>query len=191
MPDPIPPAPPTPPTPDPGTPPGPPTPTTPPEAPKNFTEWLEKQDAIVRGLYDTEVQGLKSALKSERDARGTLEKDLRDAAAKAEKGSEAEKQLTGMADRVAESDGKAAFYEAAHGVGVTNLKLAYLVAKQDELFDRKGNPDFEALKKGYPELFGKPGAPPPPPGNAGAGTGGTPPAKQGMNEFIRAAAGIK
>lgn len=159
------------------------------EAPQSFAEWLEKQDATIKGLYDSETKGLKTALDSERTSRKDLEKQLRDAAAKLEKGSEAEKQLTDMADKVAESDGKADFYEAAHGQGVTNLKLAYLVAKQDQLFDRKGNPDFEALKRGYPELFGKPGTPPP--GNAGAGTGAPPPKKQDMNAFIRAAAGIK
>lgn len=190
MPDPIPPTPPTPPAPSDGTPPAP-TPAPPAEPPKSFSEWLEKQDATVKGLYESETKGLKSALDKERTTNSEREKQLRDLATKAEKGSEAEKQLVAMADDLADASSERDFFEAAHGQGVTNLKLAYIVAKQFHLFDRKGNPDFGALKEGYPELFGKPGAPSLPPGNAGTGTGVPIPAKTSMNSFIRAAAGLK
>ncbi len=154
---------------------------------QTFENWLAGQPDQVKTLLDGHVKGLKSALESERDARKGLEKQLRDLAAKVEKGSEAEKSLTGMADRVAEGDRRVDFYEEAHAAGVTNLKLAYTVAVQDEMFDRKGRVNFEEMKKQYPELFG--GRPAAAKGNAGAGTQGGQGTKGGMNEFIRRSAG--
>lgn len=154
--------------------------------PLEYDAWLSSQPDEVKTLLDGHTKGLKSALDSEREARKNLEKQARDLAGKAEKGSEAEKQLTELANTIAESDRRGDFYEAAHAAGVSNLKLAYTVAVQDEMFDKRGNVDFEALKKVYPELFGGRKAPD---GNAGNGTGNNKPAGKSMNDFIRTAAG--
>lgn len=154
-----------------------------------FDGWLEKQPDKVKGLLDTHTKGLKNALDSERESRKKLEKDLRDLAGKAEAGSEAQKQLTGMADQITEADRRADFYEAAHAAGVSNLKLAYMVSTADNLFDRRGNPDFEALKTAYPELFG--GKAKAPVGNAGSGTGDNKKMGRSMNDYIRTASGRK
>ncbi|MBM3122831.1 MAG: hypothetical protein FJZ97_11715 [Chloroflexi bacterium] len=156
--------------------------------PPTFETWLEGQSDEVKGLLDSHTQGLRSALESERGSRKDLEKQVRDLAGKADAGSEAQAQLTKLADGMAEADRRADFYEAAHGAGITNLKLAYTVAVQDEMFNRRGGLDFEAMKAAYPELFA--GARlARPPGNAGAGTGGDQPRTVGMNDFIRRAAG--
>jgi len=158
------------------------------EKPQTFEAWLEGLTPEAKVLLDTHTAGLKSALDSERGTRKDLEKQVRDLAGKAEKGSEAQTELTRVADGLAEADRKTDFYEAAHAAGVNNLKLAYTVAVQDDMFDRRGGVNFEALKTAYPQLFG--GTPAAPPGNAGAGTGTQPPApKGGMNEFIRRQAG--
>lgn len=154
-----------------------------------FDSWLEKQPDQVRGLLDSHTKGLKNALDSERESRKKLEKDLRDLAGKAEAGSEAQKQLTQMADQITEADRRADFYEAAHAAGVSNLKLAYMVSTADNLFDRRGNPDFEALKSSYPELFG--GKTKAPAGNAGSGTGDNKKIGRSMNDYIRTASGRK
>jgi hypothetical protein len=106
-------------------------------------------------------------------------------AKKAEAGSETQTQLTQMADRVSEADRKTDFYEDAHAAGVTNLKLAYLVAVQDELFGKNGAVNFAAMKQQYPELFGGGKLPA---GNAGTG-GNTGPQGRSMNEFIRRSSG--
>src|SRR5574343_414427 len=90
-------------------------------------ERLGAQDETVRGLYDDHVKGLKGALTSERASRREVEKQLRDLAGKAEKGSESEARLTQMADELGEARMQAEFYEAAHDAGVRNLRLAYLV----------------------------------------------------------------
>jgi hypothetical protein len=151
-----------------------------------YETWIQTQDETIRGMLEGHERGLRNALESERTSRKDLEKQLRDLAGKAEKGSEAEKSLTEMADKVASSDRRADFYEEAHAAGVTNLRLAYLVAEQDELIDKKGQMNFEELKKKYPELFGA--QKPIPKGNAGSGTQ-TPPPGATMNDFIRAASG--
>lgn len=153
-----------------------------------FEKWLEGQDDATKGLLDGHVKGLKSALKSERDARSDAEKSVRDLAKKAEKGSEAQKELTEVADNLAEESRRADFYESAHGEGVVNLKLAYVVAVQDEMFDNRGNVNFVRMKETYPELFGKPARKPE--GGAGDGTGDDGISrKPSMNMFIRRQAG--
>lgn len=154
--------------------------------PIDFDTWLAEQPDEIKMLLETHTKGLRSALSNERETRSKLERDLRATAKKAEQGSEMEAQLTRLADQVAESDRKADFYEAAHAAGVANLKLAYLVAAQDDMFDRHGRVNFETMKQSYPELFG--GTVKPPRANAGDGRETQPPAA-GMNAFIRQAAG--
>lgn len=157
------------------------------DPPLAFDDWIKGQPENVRTMLDGHTRGLKTALDKERDDRKKLEKDLRDLAGKAEKDSDAQKRLTEMADQLGEADRRADFYEAAHAAGISNLKLAYTVAVQDEMFDRKGNVNFEEIKRSYPELFG--GATKKPAGNAGEGTNNNQPAGKGMNDFIRRAAG--
>ena len=81
---------------------------------------------------------------------------------------------------------KAAFNEDASRpeVGCSNPKAAYALATAEDLFDRQGRPDWNALKQAAPELFRKPG-----PGNSdgGAGNGNQP--HLTMNDIIRRAAG--
>ena len=156
------------------------------QTPPTFDAWLSGQDDGVKGLIDGHVKGLRTALESERGERKNLEKQVRDLAKASDKDSDAQKRLTEIADQLSETDRRAGFYESAHAAGVTNLKLAYTVAVQDEMFDRHGNANMERLKQAYPELFG--GArQTTPAGNAGAGHNTQP--AGGMNDFIRRAAG--
>ena len=151
-----------------------------------FEDWVKEQDEPVKNMLDGHTKGLKSALVSERENRKSLEKQLRELATKAEKGSEAEQRLTQLADELTEESRRADFNEAAHAAGVTNLKLAYLAAIKDDLFDRKGEVNFEGLKKVYPELFGGRKLPR---GDAGTGRENGQPASADMNQFIRRSAG--
>lgn len=147
-----------------------------------FETFIAKQPDDVKALLDSHTNGLKSALETERETRKGLEKQMRDLATKAEKGSDAEKQLTALADQMATADRRASFYEEAHTAGVTNLKLAFMVATTDELFDKKGAVNFVDLKKTYPELFGAKKAPS---GNAAEGTETEPTSASTMDDFIR------
>jgi len=153
-------------------------------------KWETWHDALpepAKKLVADHVSGLKTALASERDARGTAEEDLRKVAADLEKGSDAQKKVLKLADDVAAGDRKADFYEDAHKASVTNLKLAFHIATTEDLFDKRGIVDFEKMKKDYPELFGKKKIPD---GSAGDGTDGKPPGGEpDMNYLIRRKAG--
>jgi len=130
---------------------------------------------------------LKKALDSERDARKEKEESLRKVAGELEKGSEAQKKVLELADSEAAANLKADFYEDAHGKNVSDLRLAYLAAKEADLFDRKGNCDFEKLKELHPGLFAKKFVPE---GGGGEGTGSRDiPKNVSMNDMIRKKAG--
>lgn len=154
-----------------------------------FEVWIKDQPEAVKTLLEGQQRGVKSALDNERDARKALEKQLRDLAGKAEKGSELEKQLNELIGQQAQAEARAAFYEDAHAAGITNLKLAWIVAGSDGLIDSRGRVDFAGMKQRYPELFGA--ATRTAPGNAGSGTHQPGTGARSMNEFIRAAAGRK
>lgn len=148
-----------------------------------FDTWIAGQDASVKTLLEGHAKGLKSALDSERESRKSLEKQLKDLAGKAEKGSELEKQLGELLSQQQGAQTRAEFYEAAHAAGVSNLKLAYVVASQEGLIDQKGRVNFDEMKKQFPELFGA--SPKPAPGNAGTGTNNQLSDRTSMDEFIR------
>ena len=150
-----------------------------------YDTWIKDQKPEIVSMLDSNIKNLKTALESERGIRADTEKKLRDLAKVAEKGSDAEKKLTEMADQFAAADRRADFYEEAHKAGVVNLKLAFLVAAQDELFDNKGRINFDGMKKDYPELFGGSNMPE---GNPGSGTGGQNTGAATMDDLIR---GIK
>lgn len=119
----------------------------------DFEAYLAKQAEPVKKLYETHTQGLKSALETERTSRKEAERQLRELAKKAESGSEAQKQLTDMAERMATTERMNQFYAAAHAAGVKNLRLAYLAASEAKLISEQGEVDFAKMKESYPELF--------------------------------------
>jgi hypothetical protein len=155
--------------------------------PPTFDTWLAGQDETVKGLLAQHTQGLKSALDAERTQRGDLAKQVRDLAAKAEEGSELKKSLTEALAKIDQSDRRIAFVEEAitPAVSCRNIKAAWALALAEGLFDKRGNPDWAALKAAAPELFGVPTTP----GHAGVGTGAPQQTAPGMNDFIRRAAG--
>jgi hypothetical protein len=140
-----------------------------------------------RGVYEAHTQGLRSALENERGQRRTLAGQLREATAGLEEGSVARTQLEEATAALEQAEQRATFAEEAVGQGVTNARLAWLAALEIEAFDRRGLPNWDALRKGFPELFGRLGAAPA--GNAGRGTGGEPPGGASMNTFIRRSTG--
>ena len=155
--------------------------------PPTFDDWLKGQDDTVKGLIDSHISGLQSALKSERETRKDLEKQVRDLAGKAEKGSEAEKQLTELADKLSATDKRVTAYESLSAAGCSNLKLAWLAASESGLIDGQGNVSMEKLKSQFPELFKT--ATSQPKGNAGSGAGQTGSGGNTMNDWIRRQAG--
>lgn len=171
--------------------PNPTDPTPPSETPVKWEDWLAQQSDDIKTLIDGHTTGLKSALQSERGTRSQLERQLRDMQAKAEKGSDLERQLGEINSQLAQENTRGEFYEAAHAAGATNLRAAYLLAKADGLIDEKGKFRMDDIKARYPEFFAPPKVPTPS-GHAGSGTGQPAPALSGnaaANHFIRSMAG--
>jgi hypothetical protein len=156
------------------------------ETPASWDDALKGFSPDVQALYASHVSGLKNTVQATREERDALAKQIREVSAKAEKGSELEKSLTELGTRLEAAERKAAFVEDAvrPEIGCRNPKAAYALATSENLFDRKGNPDWAAIKAQAPELFGAAGVN----GNAGAGTQ-SPPPKNSMNDFIRRSAG--
>jgi len=152
-----------------------------------YESWIETLEEPQQNLVNDHIAGLKSALESERTQRKDLSKQLRDVAAKAEKGSELEQQLSELSGQLEAAENRAAFYEdaARAEVGCTNAKLAWIAANEIDAIDRRGRVNWEAVKGQFPELFQSTT----PRGNAGAGTASQQPTSKDMNKFIRAAAG--
>ncbi len=151
-----------------------------------FETWYAGLDATTKGLVDNNTHGLKTALEAERNERKTLAGQIANLQKSAEKGSDLEKQLTDLQNTLTATERRAAFVEDAirPEIGCVNVKAAYALAVADDLFDRQGRPDWNALKQAAPELFRKPG-----PGSADGGAGQGQRQSVGMNEMIRRAAG--
>lgn len=149
----------------------------------SFESFLNEQDEAVKELYQSDIAGLKTALKSERDSNKELAGTLKELSSKAEKGSETEQKLTEMVTKLEAANRRANFAEMAikPEIGCTNVKVAYALALADDLFDDKGVPQWEEIKKAAPELFRKPGKT-----DAGEGTDELP---ADINAAIRKAAG--
>ena len=157
-----------------------------PAAELTFETWYGGLETPHKTLFDSHVAGLKTALNTERDNRAALTKQIKDLAAKADKGSELEKQLTDASAKLEAAERRAAFAEDAikPEIGCTNVKAAFALAQAEDLFDRHGRPDWNALKATAPELFRKPTV-----GSADGGAGTNQGPKLDMNTLILRAAG--
>lgn len=153
----------------------------------SWEAWLEGQPEDVQGLYEEHTKGLRSALSDERSQRGDLAKQLRDATVKLEEGSEARTSLEKMTAALEGANRRADFYgEAARPeIGCVDSRLAWLAAQEIDAFDRRGDVEWERLKKEFPGLFSKTRVA----GNAGSGTDNHQKDSGGMNAMIRQAAG--
>ena len=150
----------------------------------------EDQQALVTKLYSDKNQGLLNTVKATRDERDTFASQLRDAAKKLEKGSDAEQQLTQQADQLDAANKRADFYESAQSHDCKNPKAAFAIAMAGNHFTKAGLPDWKAIQADAPELFGI--AAPKPKGKAHAGDSTEREAPSGgtINDFIRARAGV-
>ena len=156
-----------------------------------FEAWLEGQSDEVKTRFEEQTQRLSSALKSERENTRSLSRQLKELQGAAEKGSDLEKQIQSLQEKLTESERHASFIDGAAGAGCTNAKAAYKLAKADaDLWRRDGSPDWEAIKETAPEFFQKPKGTS---GNPGSGTNADPAAgskMHPMDEMMRRQIGV-
>lgn len=147
--------------------------------PETFEGWLGKQNEATKALLETHTGGLKSSLESERNDRKEVQRQLN--ALKAEGDPAALKtQLATLQATLDEQTARNEFAEEAHTQGVTNIRLAYLAAKDAELLGKRNL--WDELKRQSPELFAKKVAPP---AAAGTGSGTSPSGALTMNDLLR------
>lgn len=163
--------------------------------PENWDSYLsslpEDQRSIVEKLYTDKNQTLLNSVKETRKERDDFAKQLREAAKKLDKGSEAETQFTEQVALLEEANRKADFYEAAPSQECKNPRAAFLIAKAGNHFDKNGLPDWKAIKEEVPEFFGTVAKDNKAKGKGGAGAGTAGQAKStSVNDFIRQQAGI-
>jgi hypothetical protein len=155
--------------------------------PASFETWLDGQDETVKGLVAKRFETLENTVRATREERDTFSKQIKTLAKQQAEGSEAKKQLEELGAQLEKTERRAAFLEEAMKTEIQcrNPRAAYLLAEAENLYDKKGLPDWAAIKREAPELFGTPTA------NANAGRGTQqPPAKQNdMNSFIRSKGG--
>ena len=154
---------------------------------ETFEGFLGKQPKTVQELYSKHVTGLRNTVAATRQERDDLSKQIKELTQKAEKGSELERRLTEISQKLESAERKADFMEQAMKpeIGCRNPAVAYALATVNSLFNSKGVPDWNAVKLAAPELFGKEV----PPAHAGEGTGSGPAGKADMNALIRRKAG--
>jgi len=138
------------------------------QAKKSWDDVLKELPEDVKALYTEHHTGLQNSVKATRDERDDLAKQIKDLLPKAEKGSELEKSLTEALGKLDQADKRANFAEQAikPEIGCRNVKAAFALATASDLFKKNGDPDWDALKKDAPELFGAVI----PEGNGGSGT---------------------
>lgn len=147
--------------------------------PADFDSWLNGQDEAIKGLVNGRLTNLSSALDTERGDRKEIQRQL--TALKAEGDPAALKtQIATLQATLDEQTARNEFAEDAHAQGVTNIRLAYLAAKDADLLGKKNL--WDELKKQSPELFAKKATPP---AAAGNGSGAQPAGALTMNDLIR------
>lgn len=146
----------------------------------DFQAFLAKQPEPIRKLYDADVQGLKNTVAATRTERDEFASQVKELAKAAGKDTELQQKLDALSATVEAANRKADFMEQAPAQECKNPKAAYALMLADNLVDKKGNPDWAALKAAAPELFGKRVAKT----NAGDGAG-DPPNSGSMNDWIR------
>ena len=157
------------------------------ETPASFEEFLERQDEGVKTLYNSHSEALLNTVRATRTERDDFAKQIKALSKGMAEGTDAKKQLDQMTAQLEKTERRAAFLEDAMKpeIQCRNARAAWLLAEASDLFDKKGMPNWAAIKAEAPELFGVTAAN----ANAGQGTAQPPRPAQNMNNFIRKAAG--
>lgn len=157
------------------------------ETPASFEEFLEAQPEPIKTLYNSHSEALLNTVKATRSERDEMAKKIKELTKGMAEGSEAKRQLEEISAELEKTQRRAAFLEDAMKpeLQCKNPKAAWLLAEASNLFDRRGLPDWQAIRAEAPELFGVVSAN----ANAGNGTGQPPAPQKNMNDFIRRASG--
>ncbi len=140
----------------------------PPAEPKSWKEFFDSQPDPIKKLYESDHAELLNSVKATRGERDAALAKVNELMKKVEKGSESEALLQELQKNFEGANKKNAFYESGlrPEIGCKNLEVAYLIATSKNLYKSDGSPDWEEIKKAFPEGFGvSAGDPPKDPAN--------------------------
>ena len=153
-----------------------------PKKQQTFEGWYKALPADVQGLVDDHVDGLRSALNTERSERKSLEKRLKEIQKQADEGRRRQSQLQQLSDEMSAATARASFFEAAHTADVRTCAWPGWRPTMPASSTRKPEQWTSPNCAKWLELFAGKTLPP---ANAGAGARQTGVAKPGMNDFTR------
>lgn len=123
---------------------------------KSFDEFYNSLDDNGKKLVDpakAHFERMQSTVTATREERDTLQTQLKDAIKQLKDGPDKDK-FTEISNQLAEQQQRGDFLEEAPGHNCTNPKAAFIVAKAEGLFGKKGV-DWNALQSLAPEFFGQ------------------------------------
>jgi hypothetical protein len=161
------------------------------QAPKDFEGWLAvKGDDTAKALYQQHITGLQNTVTATREERDALNNRIKGIAKTL--GTDPEKaksEMDKLSTDLQEANRKIEFLQDAGKPEIECLdtNLAWLLATSKGLFRANGSPDWPAIRKEAPRLFGKPMIDI----GAGSGTGNGAGGKANMDDWIRQKAGVR
>ena len=154
-----------------------------------FDDWFTTQPDDVKTLINARMTTLHNTVKAVRDERDDFHSQLQNAVKKLKDDTVEKQEFERLMVQYEETKRKQTFLEEAISNQCTNPKAAYAVASADDLFDKKGNPDWAKIKQAAPEFFTQKRRPLPRRNTAGEGNDTEQPSHEGMNSWIRREAG--
>jgi len=120
-----------------------------------FDGLLDSMDGSHRDIIEKHIVGLRTALDKERDERKAAQKAVRSTQAEIDQLPSLRQQLEQAEQDAIDARAQATFFETA---GTNNVKrgsarLAFLAAKDGQLFDDDGSVQWDSLQARFPDLF--------------------------------------
>lgn len=156
-------------------------------APEDYDTWIKGQPPEVKTRIDSRLSALQSALKSERDGKNSLERQLKTLSKSAKDSPELQAQIDKLSADLETEALRGSFLEESFRKGVSDPVLAWKAVQGSDFVDKRGQVDWSRLQEEHPALFAKPEAPKLPSANAAAGTGKQPAQTTGPNSSINRA----
>jgi len=125
------------------------------EEPESWEQILATLPKEHQDLYNQSVSKLKTTVKATRKERDRLQTSFKSLSDQLKDKPDLQKQVDDLNTQITSANRKADFMASAPSEGCKNPKAAYALALSEELFDSKGEVDWDDLRDLAPELFKK------------------------------------
>ncbi len=129
-------------------------------SPGTWDEYLKTLQPEAKTLYEGHIAGLRNTVTATREERDEFKNQLSDViqALDGKKPGQVKDELVRLESNLTELTRRSQFFEEAALLSgpdsCTNVRLAWMTANAENLFQRDGSPDWGAIKEIAPEIFG-------------------------------------